>query len=187
MHAGQLRYHDFTLLREAREQRKLRNQLSSVHSPISTNSLISASNLSLSTPSTTTTRFFGGFSTNSSDYGISSHSNNAGFGGSRSSLLGHTLLGGGSSSSNSHAIVPSITMRQQPYQNNSTNRTFLTSIRRDLHLKSLERIANASPSDVHAQHEFLTELSKSYPEATVARFEQYKEFAVDERIALLYL
>mmetsp|Transcript_32046 Transcript_32046/g.61383 ORF Transcript_32046/g.61383 Transcript_32046/m.61383 type:complete len:276 (-) Transcript_32046:196-1023(-) len=106
MHAGQLRYHDFTLLREAREHRKLRNQLSSVHSPISTNFLgITSSNLSLSTPSTTTTRFFGGFSTNSSEYGISSHSNNVGFGGSRISLLGHTLLGGSSSSSSNNSLI----------------------------------------------------------------------------------
>lgn len=67
------------------------------------------------------------------------------------------------------------------------SRTFLTSLRKDLHLKSLERIANASPHDVHAQYEFLSELSHSHPEAVIVRFEQFKEFAVDERIALLYL
>ena len=48
-------------------------------------------------------------------------------------------------------------------------------------------MANSQPHDVHAQYEFLSNLSRSYPEAVIDRFEHYKEFAVDERIALLYL
>lgn len=56
-----------------------------------------------------------------------------------------------------------------------------------MQLKSLERIANATPNDVNSQFQFLSSLSQSYPEAVIDRFEQYKNFAVDERIALLYL
>jgi hypothetical protein len=65
--------------------------------------------------------------------------------------------------------------------------TFFGNLRQDLHLKSLGRIANSQPNDVHAQYEFLSNLSQAYPEAVIDCFEQYKEFAVDERIALLYL
>ncbi|KAL7538129.1 hypothetical protein ACHAXR_008305 [Thalassiosira sp. AJA248-18] len=187
MHAGQLRYHDFTLLREAREQRKLRQQLSLAVSPISTSSATTSS-LAFSTPSTTTTttRFFGGLSNNSS-------SSNGFLGGSSrgSNLLGHTLLGGGGGSilqqqcTITSPLLPSTILNKPPQQ--QQNRTFLTNLRKDLHLKSLERIANSSPSDVHAQYEFLSELGQSYPDAVLVRFEQFKEFAVDERIALLYL
>eukprot|EP00804_Cyclotella_cryptica_P011018 CCRYP_017499-RB/>CCRYP_017499-RB protein AED:0.19 eAED:0.19 QI:0/1/0.8/1/0.75/0.6/5/323/843 len=134
LHAGQLRFHDFTLLREAREQRRLRNQLT-------------IQPLLFTTPSSTTARFF-----------------NSAF--SRSSNL------------NSILPSPAISIPQ---------RTFLTNLRQDLHLKSLERIANSQPQDVHAQYEFLSNLSQSHPEAVIERFEHYKEFAVDERIALLYL
>lgn len=68
-----------------------------------------------------------------------------------------------------------------------SQRTFLTDLRRDIHLKSLERIANAAPHDIHAQHAFLHELSQYYPDAVIMRFEQFPNFVVDERIALLYL
>ena len=66
-------------------------------------------------------------------------------------------------------------------------RTFLTNLRRDLHLKALERLANASPSDAAAQRDFLAELGRHYPEAVVERFENYPEFAVDESVGLMYL
>lgn len=66
-------------------------------------------------------------------------------------------------------------------------RGFLTNLRRDIHLKSLERIANTTPHDVHAQYEFMSELAQHYPEAVTVRFEQFQDFAIDERIALLYL
>eukprot|EP00581_Thalassiosira_minuscula_P005887 CAMPEP_0183747170 /NCGR_PEP_ID=MMETSP0737-20130205/67120_1 /TAXON_ID=385413 /ORGANISM="Thalassiosira miniscula, Strain CCMP1093" /LENGTH=800 /DNA_ID=CAMNT_0025982879 /DNA_START=363 /DNA_END=2765 /DNA_ORIENTATION=+ len=105
-----------------------------------------------------------------------------------SGLLGHTLLGGGAPTTCALPIPIISQQTQQPPQFTQTNkRTFLTSLKRDMHLKSLEQRANASPSDVHAQHEFLSELSRPYPEAVVTRFEQYRDFAVDERIALLYL
>ena len=68
-----------------------------------------------------------------------------------------------------------------------SRRTFLTNLKRDIHLKQLERIANQSPHDAQAQYEFLSELSQSYPDAVIMRFEQYTNFAIDERIALLYL
>mmetsp|Transcript_30404 Transcript_30404/g.55142 ORF Transcript_30404/g.55142 Transcript_30404/m.55142 type:complete len:805 (-) Transcript_30404:101-2515(-) len=173
MHAGQLRYHDFTLLRDAREQRKLRHQLSSAVSPIST---FGTSKLAFSTPSSST-RFFGGFSTSSSslDYGVSTN-NKSGFSSIRGGLLEHTL-----------GVPSSGMMMPRPIMQQPQNRTFLTNLRKDLHLKSLERTANASPNDIHAQYEFVSELSQSYPEAVTVRFEQYKEFAIDERIALLYL
>lgn len=72
-------------------------------------------------------------------------------------------------------------------QDSIPKRTFFGNLRQDIHLKSLERIANATPNDVNSQYQFLSNLSQSYPEAVIDRFEQYKEFAIDERIALLYL
>eukprot|EP00584_Thalassiosira_punctigera_P022633 CAMPEP_0172574926 /NCGR_PEP_ID=MMETSP1067-20121228/136952_1 /TAXON_ID=265564 ORGANISM="Thalassiosira punctigera, Strain Tpunct2005C2" /NCGR_SAMPLE_ID=MMETSP1067 /ASSEMBLY_ACC=CAM_ASM_000444 /LENGTH=262 /DNA_ID=CAMNT_0013367563 /DNA_START=90 /DNA_END=874 /DNA_ORIENTATION=+ len=241
MHAGQLRYHDFTLLREAREQRRLRQQLSSAHSPISTKNIFGTSKLAFSVPATSA-RFFGGLSSSSSSLnnGTSSQISKFGAGsplaaGGRGGLLASPLGGGGNlhstpamtlpttwqqnrafltslrtnlhlkslervanaSPSDVHAAAsplggggnlqnaPAMTLPTTRQQ--IQNRTFLTSLRTNLHLKSLERVANASPSDVHAQHEFLSELGQHYPEAVVARFENYKEFAVDERVALLYL
>lgn len=130
---GSVKHQDFTLLREAREQRRLRTQ-------------ITTQPLFFNKPSSTTARFF------------------------------HSAFSGGSLNS----ILPSSAI-------NIPQRTFLTNLRQDLHLKSLERIANAQPQDIHAQYEFLSHLSQSYPEAVIDRFEHYKAFAVDERIALLYL
>jgi len=66
-------------------------------------------------------------------------------------------------------------------------RSFLTSIRRQFKLKSLERSANAVPSDQRLQYQFLQELNGPYPEAVVERFENYPEFAVDHRCGLVYL
>jgi len=147
LHAGQLRYHDFTLLREARERRKLRRDLTSD----------SGSRLPFSAPPSATARC---------------HGLHAGRGGG---LLAHTLLGGGG---RRPLALPLAT---------PGNRTFLTSLRADLRLKALERAANAQPADVHLQYDFLSQLAQTYPDAVVVRFEQFKDFAVDERIALLYL
>jgi len=147
LHAGQLRYHDFTLLREARERRKLRRDLTSD----------SGSRLPFSAPPSATARC---------------HGLHAGRGGG---LLAHTLLGGGG---RRPLALPLAT---------PGNRTFLTSLRTDLRLKALERAANAQPADVHLQYDFLSQLAQTYPDAVVVRFEQFKDFAVDERIALLYL
>lgn len=97
----------------------------------------------------------------------------------------HTMLGG--STTLPSPLPQGISASSMPSNTQQQNRTFLTNLRNNLHLKSLERIANASPHDIHAQSEFLQELSQSYPEAVIVRFEQFKEFAIDERIALMYL
>ena len=133
-----VRVQDFTLLRNAREQRKLRNQLAI--NPFNNN-----------------IRFFtSSFSGGPINSTISSRIGN----------IPNLKIGG---------------LYDIP------KRTFFGNLRQDLHLKSLERAANSQPHDVHAQFEFLSNLSQVYPEAVIDRFEQYKEFAVDERIALLYL
>jgi len=73
---------------------------------------------------------------------------------------------------------------------NSGNRTFLTASlankMSDFRLKQMERVANNNPTNPTIQYEFLSELSRRYPEAVVERFEAYPDFAVDERCALLY-
>jgi len=124
-------------------------------------------------------RYFGN-STSANHHG-STFNNNA----SSSSLLGrgllqHSLLG--TSSSSSPLLLQSSSTQQQ-----SQSRTFLTNLKTDLHLKQLERAANSSPNDINAQYNFLSELSQTYPEAVITRFEQYTNFIIDERIALLYL
>ena len=91
-------------------------------------------------------------------------------------LLQHSLLGTSSSS-----LLPT------PSSQQLQSRTFLTNLKTDLHLKQLERTANSSPSDINAQYQFLSELSQTYPEAVITRFEQYTNYIIDERIALLYL
>jgi len=69
-------------------------------------------------------------------------------------------------------------------------RTFITSAitskLHDFRLKQLERSANQNPSNPAIQYEFLAELIRRYPDAVISRFENYPEFAVDERCALLY-
>lgn len=55
-----------------------------------------------------------------------------------------------------------------------------------LRLKQLERNANLNPTNPLIQYEFLSELIQSYPEAVIHRFENYPEFVLDERCALLY-
>lgn len=70
------------------------------------------------------------------------------------------------------------------------HRTFFTSaITNKLHnlrLKQLERSANQNPSNPTIQYEFLSELVRKYPDAVISRFENYPEYSVDERCALLY-
>lgn len=59
-----------------------------------------------------------------------------------------------------------------------------------LQLKSLEAAANARPSDANAQFEFLERLmQRNHPEAVVDRVsdKMFREFAVDSRVAALYL
>ena len=108
------------------------------------------------------------------------------------STLNNVLALTSSSSSSSSATTSNQCynthhQQQQRHLQQRQTRGFLTNLRRDIHLKSLERIANATPHDVHAQYEFMSELAMHYPEAVTVRFEQFKDFAIDERIALLYL
>ena len=167
-HIGITFIQDFTLLREAREeQRKLRNQQLQRLLSSSSSSSLGRGGSSSSLVGRTSIFANAAFHHSLPSYTITASTNNN----------YHTLLlgGGGSSLSNNSN------------SGGCTRRTFLTDLRRDIHLKSLERIANASPQDVHAQHVFLSELSQYYPDAVVMRFEQYPSYAIDERIALLYL
>eukprot|EP00577_Skeletonema_sp_RCC1716_P010225 CAMPEP_0113388150 /NCGR_PEP_ID=MMETSP0013_2-20120614/8928_1 /TAXON_ID=2843 ORGANISM="Skeletonema costatum, Strain 1716" /NCGR_SAMPLE_ID=MMETSP0013_2 /ASSEMBLY_ACC=CAM_ASM_000158 /LENGTH=836 /DNA_ID=CAMNT_0000271117 /DNA_START=111 /DNA_END=2621 /DNA_ORIENTATION=- /assembly_acc=CAM_ASM_000158 len=187
LHAGQLRYHDFTLYLEAREQRRLRQKLSVVQPLLS--SPLSLSNNNFQLPFSTTNRFFGGltrqignnytinYNTSSSNYRFT-----YGIGGNHNNNTTATHLNYLNTPSSSTLLSP----LQQPFSQ-QTRRPFLTSLRQDLHLKQLERIANTTPSDPNTQFEFLSQLSQTYPDAVIERFEQYKEFAIDERIVLLYL
>jgi len=60
---------------------------------------------------------------------------------------------------------------------------------RDLQLKRLEREASDDPSDTEANYRFLSELGAEYPHAVVERIRHpaFKQFAIDQRIAILYL
>ena len=166
---------DFTLLTEAREQLRRRQQLAVVQ-PLSSSNKYNIVQL----PFTTSNRFFGGIS-----IGRPMHMNMIGSNSNISSLI--------NSSNNSNSIgaykIGGYTYLSNNYNDCSIQqkRPFLTSLRQDLHLKQLERIANTTPSDPNTQFDFLSQLSQSYPDAVVERFEQYKEFAIDERIVVLYL
>jgi len=74
--------------------------------------------------------------------------------------------------------------------NDLQNRTFFTTTLSNklstFRLKQLERTANQNPTNPSIQYEFLSELIHSHPEAVIHRFEQYPEFVLDERSALLY-
>lgn len=58
-----------------------------------------------------------------------------------------------------------------------------------LQLKGLETVANSRPADPQAQFEFLSKLSQVHPEVVVERVTNpmFKNFAVDQRIAVVYL
>jgi ATP-dependent metalloprotease len=58
-----------------------------------------------------------------------------------------------------------------------------------LQLKGLETVANSRPTDAQAQYEFLRKLIQTNPEVVVDRVSHpmFRHFAVDQRIALLYL
>ena len=56
----------------------------------------------------------------------------------------------------------------------------------NLRLKQLERGANQNPQLVDMQYEFVSELVQKYPSIAVERY-QMTEFAMDERLAVLYL
>ncbi|KAG7352760.1 ATP-dependent metalloprotease FtsH [Nitzschia inconspicua] len=77
----------------------------------------------------------------------------------------------------------------------TTNRTFfgwtntLTNKVENLQLKGLETVANARPTDPNAQYDFLSRLFQNHPQAVVDRVSHpmFRNFAVDSRIAVLYL
>jgi len=58
-----------------------------------------------------------------------------------------------------------------------------------LQLKGLETVANSRPNDPQAQYEFLSRLSAQHPQVVVERVAHpmYRHFAIDQRIAALYL
>lgn len=167
---------DFTLLQEAREQRRLRQQLSVVQQQQPIN-LVSNNN-GFQLPFSTTNRFFGGLTRQM----IGNNNNNSSFNYAYGIGIGANNHLNATASSSSSLLSPLL-----PTTITTTRRTFLTSLRQDLHLKQLERIANTTPSDPNTQFDFLSQLSQSYPDAVIERFEQYKEFAIDERIVVLYL
>jgi ATP-dependent metalloprotease len=153
------------LLTEAREQRKLRQQLA-VAAPCSSN---------------VTRRFFGEWTRqigNSDKYSarFNSSSNDSVSMATNNGIAKNYFY----KASTLLSPLPPIPVKTQ-------KRTFLNNLRQDIHLKSLERIANTTPSDPNTQYDFLLQLSNSYPEAVIERFEHYTEFAIDERIILLYL
>eukprot|EP00574_Skeletonema_japonicum_P003585 CAMPEP_0201714276 /NCGR_PEP_ID=MMETSP0593-20130828/826_1 /ASSEMBLY_ACC=CAM_ASM_000672 /TAXON_ID=267983 /ORGANISM="Skeletonema japonicum, Strain CCMP2506" /LENGTH=835 /DNA_ID=CAMNT_0048203543 /DNA_START=72 /DNA_END=2579 /DNA_ORIENTATION=- len=178
LHAGQLRYHDFTLYLDAVEQRRLRQQLSVVQ-PLSSSPLNNNNN-KFQLPFQTTNRFFSGLTRQ-----VGSSFNN----GSSSSSSSFTYgIGGNHNTTSSHwNYLHTTSLPTSSLLSPLQKRPFLTSLRQDLHLKQLERIANTTPSDPNTQFEFLSQLAQTYPDAVIERFEQYKEFAIDERIVLLYL
>jgi ATP-dependent metalloprotease len=59
----------------------------------------------------------------------------------------------------------------------------------NLQLKGLETVANSRPNDSQAQFEFLSKLIAAHPQAVVVRMTDpmFRHFAVDQRIAALYL
>eukprot|EP00548_Thalassiothrix_antarctica_P003618 CAMPEP_0194146556 /NCGR_PEP_ID=MMETSP0152-20130528/20873_1 /TAXON_ID=1049557 /ORGANISM="Thalassiothrix antarctica, Strain L6-D1" /LENGTH=739 /DNA_ID=CAMNT_0038847101 /DNA_START=139 /DNA_END=2358 /DNA_ORIENTATION=+ len=57
---------------------------------------------------------------------------------------------------------------------------------RDTHLKLMERTANENPKQPDVQYQFVSELSKSYPEVAVERYTM-QDFIMDERSAGIYL
>ncbi len=58
-----------------------------------------------------------------------------------------------------------------------------------MQLKNLENIANSRPNDPGAQYDFLSRLIQNHPQAVVDRLSHsmFRNFAVDQRVALLYL
>jgi len=171
LHAGQLRYHDFTKLLEAREakaQKQKRNQTQIVtqqyytqpqyYSPLTTtqsrmyNSL--SSSLIASSPLLDLPKL----------------------------KLPNSFLITSNSSTNS---TNSNTLAQQQQQRTMFAASFQNKLN-TFHLKQLERAANSNPTNPSLQYDFLSQLIQTYPEAVIDRFENYPEFATDERSALLY-
>lgn len=67
--------------------------------------------------------------------------------------------------------------------------TSITNKFETLQLKGLETVANSRPNDPQAQYEFLSKLAATHPQVVVERVAHpmYRHFAIDQRIAALYL
>jgi ATP-dependent metalloprotease len=65
----------------------------------------------------------------------------------------------------------------------------ITNFTRNLQLKRLEHIANASLDDASAQYAFLSELAQTHPHAVIARLRHpaFQNAAVDGNVGVLYL
>eukprot|EP00339_Tiarina_fusa_P012843 CAMPEP_0117052650 /NCGR_PEP_ID=MMETSP0472-20121206/36396_1 /TAXON_ID=693140 ORGANISM="Tiarina fusus, Strain LIS" /NCGR_SAMPLE_ID=MMETSP0472 /ASSEMBLY_ACC=CAM_ASM_000603 /LENGTH=759 /DNA_ID=CAMNT_0004767363 /DNA_START=275 /DNA_END=2554 /DNA_ORIENTATION=- len=83
----------------------------------------------------------------------------------------------------------------QPFQMRPQQRSFFSFTNsfsnklETLQLQGLETVANSRPADAQAQYEFLSKLIQTNPEVVVDRVSHpmFRHFAVDQRIALLYL
>lgn len=100
---------------------------------------------------------------------------------------------GSRSPSSVSLISPSLSMVTTPSLRNDQRRSFFfgsssfSDIISNVRLKQLERIANQNPTNPVAQYDFLSELYHKHPDLVIERFENFTEYAVDERITLLYL
>lgn len=164
LHAGQLRYHDFSKLRQARDDAALLRQ----HRP---------SSLETARSSFTPPPLF----VNMMDASF------------YSSCTRSLVPSFSSSSPPSVSVSPRVLAWKDvnvPIHGSLHYRSFFTeSISKrlsTLRLKQLERNANLNPTNSSIQYEFLSELIQSYPEAVIHRFENHPEFILDERCALLY-
>lgn len=96
-----------------------------------------------------------------------------------------------SQSQQSSSFVRIHGIQSSPFFNSQQTRSFLNfssakTTLNDARLKVLERVANQSPNQPESQYEFVSELSKSYPEVAVERYTM-EEYAMDERLGALYL
>ena len=81
-------------------------------------------------------------------------------------------------------------VQQQQFRSMWTmNNNPITNFSRNIQLKRLEHIANASLDDAAAQYAFLSELAQSHPHAVIARLRHpaFQNAAVDGNVGVLYL
>lgn len=85
---------------------------------------------------------------------------------------------------NGNSSILSLRLPQQRTIFSSISNKFET-----LQLKGLETVANSRPNDPQAQYEFLSKLAATHPQVVVERVAHpmYRHFAMDQRIAALYL
>lgn len=86
--------------------------------------------------------------------------------------------------------INNVQLRQQQFRSMWTlNNNPITNFSRNLHLKRLEHVANASLDDAAAQYAFLSELAQAHPHAVIARLRHpaFQNAAVDGNVGVLYL